>query len=51
VKFLLCGLTTLFVGLKLTNHIDWEWSTVLSPIWVPSALVLILSVIVGLLGK
>lgn len=36
-------LTTLFVGLKLTNHIDWSWFWVISP--------LIISIIItGLIG-
>jgi hypothetical protein len=26
-------LTILFIGLKLTNQIDWSWILVLSPIW------------------
>jgi len=26
-------LTVLFIGLKLTNHIDWSWIWVLSPLW------------------
>ncbi len=25
-------LTVLFIGLKLTNHIDWSWVWVVSPI-------------------
>jgi len=28
-------LTTLFVGLKLTNVIAWSWLWVLSPMWLP----------------
>lgn len=28
-------LTLLFIGLKLTDHIDWSWWWVLSPIWIP----------------
>jgi hypothetical protein len=33
-----CGLLTiLFIGLKLTNHIDWSWFWVLSPILIPCA--------------
>jgi hypothetical protein len=32
-------LTVLFIGLKLTNQIDWSWWWVLSPMWVPLALV------------
>ena len=27
-------LTVLFVGLKLTNYIDWSWWWVVSPIWI-----------------
>lgn len=28
------GLTLLFIGLKLTNNIDWSWIWVLSPEWI-----------------
>jgi hypothetical protein len=28
-------LLILFIGLKLTNHIDWSWWWVLSPLWIP----------------
>lgn len=28
----------LFIGLKLTNHIDWEWVWVLAPFWAPVVL-------------
>ena len=27
-------LTVLFIGLKLTNVIDWSWLWVLSPLWI-----------------
>lgn len=27
-------LTVLFIGLRLTGHIDWSWIWVLSPLWV-----------------
>lgn len=38
-----CGLLTiLFVGLKLTGFIDWSWFWVLSPMWIPLALVLVI---------
>lgn len=31
-----CGmLTILFIGLKLTNHINWSWFWVLSPMLIP----------------
>jgi predicted tellurium resistance membrane protein TerC len=33
-------LLLLFIGLKLTGHIDWSWWWVLSPIWGAFALVL-----------
>lgn len=34
-------LTVLFVGLKLTNNIDWAWIWVLSPLWIYIGLVII----------
>lgn len=40
-------LTVLFIGLKLTGHIEWSWWWVLSPFWISCGLVLIF--IVGLL--
>lgn len=27
-------LTVLFIGLKLTDYIDWSWVWVLSPLWI-----------------
>lgn len=31
-----CGaLFLLFLGLRLTEHIDWEWYWVASPLWIP----------------
>ena len=33
-------LAILFIGLKLTGHIDWEWIWVLSPLWIPLAIFL-----------
>lgn len=39
-------LTILFIGLKLTGHIDWSWWWVLSPIWIGAiSLVLLFFVI------
>lgn len=36
-----CGmLAILFIGLKLTNYIDWSWWWVLSPLWIPLAIIL-----------
>lgn len=33
-------LTVLFIGLKLTGYINWSWLWVLSPLWLPLAVVL-----------
>ena len=38
-------LALLFIGLKLTGHIAWSWWWVLSPIWIPLALVAVIAVI------
>jgi uncharacterized integral membrane protein len=35
-------LTILFIALKLTNQIDWDWVWVLSPLWLPLAIILII---------
>ncbi len=38
-------LTILFIGLKLTNHIDWSWWIVLAPIlWPVYVLIAILAI-------
>lgn len=39
-------LTILFIGLKLTDHIEWSWWAVLSPMWVPILLLAALSLLV-----
>jgi hypothetical protein len=51
-------LTLLFIGLKLSDHIDWSWWWVLSPMWLPLAafpvlfiVVMVGSVIVGLVMR
>lgn len=33
-------LAILFIGLKLSNQIDWSWLWVLSPLWMPIAIVI-----------
>jgi len=36
-----CGLLTLlFIGLKLSDKIDWSWWWVISPLWLPAAVIL-----------
>ena len=37
-----------FLVLKLTNHIDWSWWWVTSPLWIPLAIVVSV-LLVGLL--
>lgn len=45
-----CGLlTVLFIGLKLTGYIAWSWWWVLSPLWLPTVVVLGILLIGGLL--
>jgi len=43
-------LTLIFITLKLTNFIDWSWLWVLSPIWIPLVLIVILFLIAALCG-
>jgi len=43
-------LTVLFVGLKLTNVIAWPWLWVLSPLWIPFLLLIIISIIGGIIA-
>lgn len=41
-----CGLLTiLFIALKLLGQIDWSWLLVLSPLWIPTAFVIIILVL------
>lgn len=42
-------LTVLFIGLKLGHVIDWSWWWVLSPLWIPLAVVLLVAIIAGLI--
>ena len=39
-------LTLLFIGLKLCGVISWSWLWVLSPIWIPLALAVVICVVV-----
>lgn len=43
-------LTLFFIGLKLTNYIDWSWWWVLAPLWMPLTIVVIgLAIFIGVL--
>jgi len=44
-------LTLLFIGLKLGHVINWSWLWVLSPIWIPLAMLFIILVFVLIFGK
>jgi len=37
LRLFLTLLLVLFIGLKLTNYINWSWWWVLSPLWIPIA--------------
>ena len=39
-------LTVVFIVLKLTGVIGWSWLWVLGPIWIPTAVVLIIYAVV-----
>lgn len=44
-----CGaLTIAFIILKLCNVISWSWLWVLSPIWIPTIIILIIAIILAL---
>jgi hypothetical protein len=43
-------LTLLFIALKLTNVITWSWWWVLSPIWIPFAIMFVLIIVISMLG-
>lgn len=43
-------LAILFIALKLTGVIDWSWIWVLSPIWIPLAIVFAVLVVLGIIG-
>ena len=42
-------LTLLFIGLKLTGYIAWSWIWVLSPLWIPFSIALLIFSVAGLL--
>ena len=39
----------IFLVLKLTNHIDWSWWWVFSPLWIPLVLIGLIMLIIYLL--
>jgi hypothetical protein len=45
------ALTLLFIALKLTGQIDWNWFWVLSPIWISISFLAVLAIVVLLIGR
>jgi hypothetical protein len=49
------ALFLLFLGLKLTGHIDWSWWWVTSPLWLPFVIILtligVISIFAGLASR
>ena len=41
-------LTIAFIVLKLCNVIEWSWIWVLSPIWIPCVVVIIMWLVIGI---
>ena len=41
-------LAIVFIVLKLTGYIAWSWLWVLSPIWIPFALILVVAIIAAI---
>lgn len=51
VQFPLLGILGLiFITLKLTGYITWSWLWVLSPFWIPFAILAVIFLIVFILG-
>lgn len=47
-----CGLLTIvFIVLKLTNYIDWSWWWVLSPLWIPFIIVIVIVLLISALSR
>ena len=45
------ALTLLFIALKLTGQIDWNWVWVLSPIWISISFLSVLAIVILLIGR
>jgi hypothetical protein len=44
-------LTTLFIGLKLTDYIDWSWWWILSPLWGGPVLLILIAFFEGMIKE
>jgi hypothetical protein len=45
------ALSLLFIALKLTGQIDWNWIWVLSPIWISISFLAVLAIVILLIGR
>jgi hypothetical protein len=46
----LCSMLLIaFIVLKLCNVISWSWWWVMSPLWIPMAIVLVILIIAGII--
>ena len=45
------ALTLLFIALKLTGQIDWNWIWVLSLIWISISFLAVLATVILLIGR
>ena len=45
------ALTLLFIALKLTGQIDWNWFWVLSPIWISISFLAVLVIVILLISR
>jgi hypothetical protein len=43
------ALTIAFIVLKLIGEITWSWAWVLSPIWIPLAIVIVLLCVIAII--
>ena len=41
-------LTIVFITLKLTNYIDWSWWWVLSPLWIPFVIIVLVILLLAM---
>jgi len=44
-------LSLLFIGLKLTDYIDWSWWFVLMPLYMPVVIMFLITITIGVRKK
>jgi len=48
--YIILPIEFVFLSLKLANIIDWNWSMVFAPLWIPMTLVMALFIVCLVLG-